>query len=326
MRAVRFEQFGEPADVLRVEDMTLPEPGPGQVRVRMRVRPINPSDLFMIRGTYGLLPRLPATPGFEGAGHIDALGAGVAGLRAGQLVAPTAAVGTWQESLIADQHALIEVPPGLSERQAAMLLVNPTTAWIMLNDTLRVKPGEWLIQNAGNSAVGRFVIAIARTQGIRTISVVRRPELADELRALGADEVICDADQDVVERAKAVTGGKGPRYALDSVAGASGSALARALAPGGRMLVFGTISREPLSLDGGAMLFRGISVQGWWLSQWFRAASREQVRALYDAILPLIENGTLTVPIAAEFGLEEVHAACAMADGSARNGKVLLVG
>ena len=326
MRAVRFERFGEPAEVLHTEDMPTPEPGPGQVRVRMRARPINPSDLFMIRGRYGVRPPLPATPGFEGAGIVDALGADVTGLKVGQLVVPTNTNGTWQEYIVADARTLIAVPSALDERQAAMLLVNPTTAWLMLTETLQAGAGEWVIQNAANSAVGRFVIQIAKQRGVKTINVVRRHDVVAELAALGADAVLVDGEDDVVAQAKEITGGKGPQYALDSVAGRSGTLLAQSLASGGSMIVFGAISGEPLVLDAGALLFRGITITGWWLSQWFRQATPQQQKALFGAVLPMIADGRLHAPVAAEFSLDEVVAPCAVADGSELNGKVLLIG
>jgi NADPH:quinone reductase-like Zn-dependent oxidoreductase len=291
----------------------------------MRARPINPSDLWTIRGLYGSLPRLPATPGMEGSGVVEALGAGVTGLEVGQLVAPIGASGTWQEYIIIDALALLPVPPGLSERQAAMLLVNPTSAWLMLHEVLRVEPGAWVLQNAANSAVGRFVIQLSRHAGFRTINVVRRRELADELLAEGGDAVICEADEDVLARVAQIAGPKGVRYALDSVAGPSGSRLAQALGPGGTMVVFGAISGQPLTIDPGALLFRGASVRGWWLTHWFRTATPAQVAALFGAILPLVADGTLRAPIAAEYGLEDVRQAVAAAEGSERNGKILLV-
>jgi NADPH:quinone reductase-like Zn-dependent oxidoreductase len=326
MRAVRFAAFGDPAEVLAVEDIPTPEPGPGQALVRMRVRPINPSDLFAIRGQYGLLPRLPATAGMEGSGVVAALGAGVTQFQVGQLVAPLGASGTWQEYIVADAGALLPVPPALDERQAAMLLVNPTTAWLLLHEVLQVEPGAWILQNAANSAVGRFVIQLSRRAGFRTINVVRRRDVVDELLAEGADAVICEADEDVPARVREITGAKGAPYALDSVAGLSGSRLVQALAPGGTMVVYGAISREPLTIDAGAMLFRGTAVRGWWLSRWFRMASREQVGALFGNILPLIADSTLRAPVAAEYALADVYRAVAAAEGSQRNGKILLVG
>lgn len=326
MRSVRFAEFGEPADVLTVEDVAAPEPGPGQVLIRLRARPINPSDLFTIRGTYGILPKLPATPGLEGAGEIAALGEGVTQFQVGQRVVPLESAGTWQEYIVAQAQTVLPLPPGLSDAQAAMLLVNPTTAWLLLKEVLAVEPGQWVLQNAANSAVGRFVIQLSRHYGYRTINVVRRRELRDELLALGADEVICEADEDLLERVKVLTNGKGVRYAIDSVAGASGSQLVQALGGGGTLIVFGAISGEPLTIDPGSILFRGATVRGWWLAHWFRSAGQEKIARLFGTLIPLIANGTLHVPVAAEYDLADVKQAIAAAEGSERNGKIVLVG
>lgn len=326
MRAVRMSAFGEPADVLTMEELPTPTPGPGQVLVRLRARPINPSDLFVIRGLYGTLPQLPATPGLEGAGVIEALGQGVEQFSVGQQVVPLGMGGTWQEYVLADPRTLLPLPPGLSDAQAAMIFVNPTTAWLLLHDELRVEPGAWVLQNAANSAVGRFVIQLSRRYGFRTINVVRRRDVVDELLAAGADHVISEADEDVVERVQAITEGKGVRYAIDSVAGESGSRLLQALAPGGTMSVFGAISGQPLSVDPANLLFRGITVRGWWLAYWLRKASAEQRAELFDTVIGLIADGTLSAPVAAEYDLADALDAVAAAEGSERNGKILLVG
>lgn len=327
MRAVRMSTFGEPADVLTVEELPTPTPGPGQVLIRLRARPINPSDLFVIRGLYGTLPSLPATPGLEGAGVIEALGEGVEQLSVGQQVVPLGmGGGTWQEYTVADARTVLPLPPGLSDAQAAMLVVNPTTAWLLLHDDLRVEPGAWVLQNAANSAVGRFVIQLSRRYGFRTINVVRRRDVVDELLAEGADHVISEADEDVVERVRAITEGKGVRYAIDSVAGESGSRLLQAIAPGGTLSVFGAISGQPLTVDPANLLFRGITVRGWWLAYWLHKASAEQRADLFKTVIELIADGTLNAPVAAEYDLGEIQNAVAAAQGSERNGKILLVG
>jgi NADPH2:quinone reductase len=325
MRAIRFDRFGDPTAVLELRDLPMPEPGEGQVRIRMRARPINPSDLFTITGEYGNLPTLPATPGGEGAGVVDEVGAGVSGFQVGQQVVPLSR-GTWQEYVVADAGAVIPVPPGLTDIQASMLLVNPTSAWLMLEEDLRVQPGEWLVQNGGNSAVARFVAQIAKLRGYRIISVVRRRDVEAELLETGAEHVICESDEDVVERVREITAGVGVPYAIDSVGGASGSRLVQTLGSEGTMLVFGAISRQPLTIASRAMLYRGSSIRGWWLTRWMRRASRESRDQLFRTLTSLVASGTLHAPVAAEFDLADVVDAVRMASGSERNGKVLLVG
>ncbi len=326
MRVVRFAAFGDPAEVVRVEDHPLTAPGPGQVLLRMLVRPINPSDLFTIRGQYGRLPRLPATPGLEGSGRIETLGPGVEGFEVGQLVVPLGVGGTWQEYLVANAASLIPVPAGFSERDAAMLVVNPSSAWLLLHEVLCVEPGGWLVQNAANSAVGRFIIRLARRSGVHTINIVRRRELHDDLMAEGADVVLYEDDPQLLQQIAQIVGPRGVRYALDSVAGASGSRLIQALGTGGRMVVFGAISRQPLTIDPGALIFRNIKLHGWWLAEWFRSANTTQVEDLLTTLHPLVANGTLRAPIAAEYSLEAVQQAVVAAEASERQGKILLVG
>ncbi len=326
MRAVRFASFGEPADVLTIENIPAPQPGPGQVLVRVQVRPINPSDLFVIRGLYGVLPRLPAVPGFEGAGVIVGVGEGVTDRTIGQLVIPMGAAGLWQEYVVIPAASAIPVPEPIGDRQAATALVNPATAWLMLTETLCIEPGEWVLQNAASSVVGRHVIQLARHLNFRTINVVRRREVIDELRALGADEVICEQDENVVARVHALTGGKGVRYALDSVGGSSGARLAASLAAGSTMLVYGAIAGEALTIHPGMILFRSATIRGWWLSHWFQTATPAQVQNLFATLFRLIGDGTLSTPIVAEYDLADVREAVREAERKTRPGKVLLVG
>ncbi|MEX2582858.1 MAG: zinc-dependent alcohol dehydrogenase family protein [Gemmatimonadota bacterium] len=325
MRAIQIDRFGEPEEVLVVREVPMPEPGPGQILIRMRARPVNPSILFMIRGMYGQLPALPAVPGNEGVGVVERLGAGVTSLAEGQQVVPFGGE-TWQEYVVAEADSVIPLPPDLSEAQASMLIVNPTSAWLMLEDELKVQPGEWILQNAANSAVGRFVIQIARMKGYRTINVVRRRDVIGELKEAGADEVICEADEDVVARVQEITGGKGVPYALESVGGGSGSRLAAALGPGGTMLVFGRVGGQPLTIDGGPLLFRGAAVKGWWLTRWFGQATPEQRAELFGTLIPLFVEGKLHAPVGGEYDLADVVAAVRESESGRKSGKILLVG
>ncbi len=142
MRSLRFEQFGVPAEVLRLTDIPTPTPKAGEVLVRMRARGINPSDLLQVRGLYGVLPRLPATGGQEGMGVVEAVGEGVETVRPGQRVIPLGVIGTWQEYLTAPAAQLIPVPDSMSDGAAAQFVVNPLTAWIMVVDELKLSAGD----------------------------------------------------------------------------------------------------------------------------------------------------------------------------------------
>ncbi len=325
MRAIRFARFGPPADVLRLEDVPQPEPRPGQVRLRLTHRPINPSDLLTVSGEYGRLPSLPATPGFEAVGRIDALGEGVAGWQIGQRAIPLSAGGTWCDAVVADAARIVPVPDAVSDTTAAQFVVNPVTAWVML-DELRLQPGDWLVQTAAGSTLGRLVIQIAQMRGYRTINLVRRPEQSAELLALGGDVAFCTAETDVVARVREITGGRGAAGALEAVGGAAGALALAALRPGGVMLVYGMLGGDPLPLHNGEMLFRGLTVRGFWLLHWFRQTPPAQVAATLGEVMQHMAAGHLVPPVEAEYDLADFQAAVAHAERPGRQGKVLLTG
>ena len=326
MQSVRFQEFGEPAEVLKVEEIDKPEPGAGQVLVKMRARPINPSDVLTVRGLYGSLPVPPATPGLEGMGEVAALGEGVSHLRAGQRVIPLGVAGTWQEFIVAPAAQLIPVPDSVSDQTAAQFVVNPLTAWIMTVEELSLQPGEWLLQTAAGSTLGRVVLQIARQRGFKTINVVRRREQCEELKALGADEVICTDDEDIPERVREITGREGLKKAIDAVGGETGAAVANALGRGGVMLVYGLLSGRPLPLDGGRMIFTSSTLRGFWLGDWMRSAPPERQQATVAEMLRAMATREVVPPVEAEYPLAEVLAAVEHSERPGRSGKVLLVG
>ncbi|WP_217915139.1 zinc-dependent alcohol dehydrogenase family protein [Miltoncostaea marina] len=324
-RAVRIARFGEPADVLEVATVPAPEPGPGEVVLRLRARPVNPSDLSVVRGRYGELPELPATPGLEGMGEVEALGPGVGSAAVGDRVVPLGiSPGTWAERMAVPAAALVPVPDAVGDEAAAQLVVNPLTAWILVTEELGVEPGEWLLQSAAGSTLGRMVIQLGRARGFRTLNVVRRPEQRDELLALGADEVLVAGD-DLPERVREVTGGGAPK-AIDAVAGALGAAMAASLAPGGTLVVYGRLSQRPMPLDAGLQVFLGTAVRGFWLARWFRETPRERVAGTIGDVLGLMADGTIDPPVEARYDLADVREAAAHAERPGRSGKVILTG
>ena len=332
MRAVVFERFGEPAEVLQVREVPAPEPGPGEVRVRMRAVPVNPSDLLLVRGQYGRRPALPATPGFEGVGVIDAAGSGllkrIRGLRPGRRVAVlNARGGNWQEQVVIPARQAIPVSDAIPDEQVASFFVNPATTLVMVERVLRV-PGvparPWLLQTAAGSALGRMVIRLGRHNGFRTINVVRRREQAEELRTLGADEVLSTAEGAVPERVRQITAGAGVLYALDAVGGATGQAAVESLAPGGQMLVYGTLSGEPIPVDPRTLMVGQKTVSGFWLSEWTARQGPLALLRLFGRIDRLLRAGVLTSEVAASFPMDEVQAAVRRAEAPGRQGKVLL--
>jgi NADPH2:quinone reductase len=328
MRAVQLSRFGPPAEVLRLEEVPVPDPGPGQVRLRLTHRPINPSDLLTVAGIYPIRPTLPGSPGLEGVGRVDALGPGVTGLALGQRAVTLAGIpGTWAEHMVVPADRVLPVPEPLSDETAAQLLVNPFTAYAIMTDELPLAEGDWLLQTAAGSALGRMILQLARPRAIRTINVVRRRAQARELLAVGADAVIATDEEALVDRVMALTEGRGVRAAIEAVGGALGGEVVRCLAPGGVLLTIGLLGGDPLipvpSLE---LVFKGASVRGFWLALWFQQRPPHEIGRAVEEVMTLLADGRLDTPVEAEYDLGDIQAALAHAERRGRRGKVLLRG
>jgi NADPH:quinone reductase len=325
MKAVVCERWGDPEEVLQVREVPEPVPGPGQVRVRMIASPVNPSDLLLVRGQYGRQPPLPATPGFEGVGVVEA-GSGLLARRVmGRRVAVlNGTTGNWQEQVVIPARQAVPVPEELTDDQAATFLVNPTSALAMTRYVLGVPPGAWLLQTAAGSALGRMVIRLGQRYGFRTLNVVRRPEQARELLQAGGTAAVATNDEPLGERVGALTGGAGVPFALDAVGGATGSEVARSLGRGGRLLCYGTLAGEPLTIDPRALMVGRKRVEGFWLSEWLRDQKPWALWWLFRKVGRLIRAGVLTCEVGTTFALADVRAAVRQASQPGRPGKVLL--
>lgn len=331
MRTVVYEEFGEPAEVLRVRDRPVPEPGPGEVRMRMLATPVNPSDLMAVRGRYTVLPELPATPGFEGVGIVESAGRGLLGR---YLLGKRAAVlnrqrGNWCEQTVVPTKQVIPVPNDLPDEQAATFFINPATAYAVTRKVLAVPRNEWLLQTAAGSALGRMVIRLGRRFGFRTLNVVRRAEQVEELRQLGADEVVVfDSQRDdaqTLQRAISErTGEPGVRFAMDPVGGRTGSAVVGALAERGHMVVYGTLSGTPLSFSPRTLMAVAARIEGFWLARWMARQRLPGKLRLVRTLSKLVREGVLTSDVEATYPLEQVAEAVRAAEAPGRRGKILL--
>jgi NADPH:quinone reductase-like Zn-dependent oxidoreductase len=274
----------------------------------------------MIRGLYGIRPALPAIVGSEGIGRISAVGAGVDHVKPGDRVLlpyPTAA---WQDRANVDAAALFALPADVDPRQLAMLGINPTTAYVMLTDGVALAPGDWVIQNSANSGVGRAVIAIARARGVKTVNVVRREDAVAGVVAAGGDHVLVQGP-DLARRVAAATGGAPIKLALDGVGGDALATLSGAVAPGGAVVVYSAMSGTAGAASPIDLIFRGISLRGFWLAPWVKRASRDRVHAVQRELATLIASGALSVPVAQIYPLD--RAAEALAHAARFTGKVL---
>jgi trans-2-enoyl-CoA reductase len=320
--AAVYETHGNPADVLRVETRPWPTPAADGAVVRMSAAPINPADLNQIEGKYPVRAELPATPGFEGAGVVAELGADVKGLTSGALVILPHNVGTWRDAIAVKAEDLVVVPEGIERVQAAMLKINPLTAWRLLHDYVALQKGDWVIQNAANSAAGRDVIQIAHELGYKTVNVVRRAELIDELRAEGGDVVLVDGDN-LREEVKSATGGASIRLGLNSVGGDSALRLANCLAPGGTLVSFGAMSLQPLKIPTGLLIFKDLRFRGIWINKWYDNATLSERMETFRPLFDMVRRGLLKTKVEKTYPLSEVRAAVAHAAQGKRDGKIV---
>ena len=321
-KAAVYETHGNPADVLRVVRLTQPEPGPRDVVVKMRAAPINPADLNSIEGKYPIKPSLPATPGMEGSGVVIEVGAAVRDLPVGTQVILPHNFGTWREIAVIAADKLVAAPKEIEPPQAAMLKVNPITAWRMIHDFVSLKPGDWLIQNAANSGAGECVIQIARELGYKTVNVVRRPELVEELRSLGGDVVVVDGESLRDEVAAAT--GKAPIFlALNAVGGENGLHVAKCLASDGTMVTYGAMSLKPLCIPNGMLIFKNLKFTGFWVNKWYDNATPEQRAETFAPLFDMAKRGLLRTKVEATYSLDEAAAAIAHASQNKRSGKIV---
>ena len=331
MKSVQFEQFGDPASVLQIRDVEVPQPKSGELLVRMLLSPVNPSDLMTVRGVYGKLPKLPCTPGYEGVGVVEASGGGLLGkLLVGKRVALLNGInGNWQERTTVLAKQAVPLPKSLPAEQGATFFVNPTTAFAMTQRVLAVPAGDWLLQTAAASELGKMVVRLGRRFGFKTLNVVRRAEQAETLKSLGADAVVVfDPAKQSADELRAevlrVADERGVRFAIDPIGGATGSAVVKCLAPNGRMLVYGTLSPEPLSFSPRDLMTPGASIAGFWLARWMPQLSLIAKVKLIRTVSGLIQEGVLTSQIGEVFPLDRISDAVRAAETSGRAGKVLL--
>ncbi len=341
MRMIRFDPAKKLPD--NVACVAVPDPGPpgpGEVRIGIEAFPINPSDLLLIEGRHvehllkarraysagpaaakdqAAQPGLPI--GNECAARVIALGPGVSGLRVGQAVMPMGRT-NWSESVILPESEIVPVRDDIEPLQRAMLKINPSTALFLLHSEVDLKAGDWFVQNAANSALGRMAIRMARREGIRSINIVRREDAITPCREAGGDVVLVDGP-DIAARVREATKGEGVRIGFDAVGGCSIRRLAKCVSDGAPILVYGFLSGDELRLDTGDVLFRGVRVVG------LRRAAltpkdKAGLKALFGRLGDLMADGTVTSEIEAVYDMADIRRAVAHALQGGRQGKILV--
>jgi trans-2-enoyl-CoA reductase len=318
--AITFKNFGKPLEVLELEQLPVREPGAGEVLLKVLAAPIHPSDFGIILGKYGKLPELPTVAGREGVAEIVKTGDGVEGLQAGDRVSVPAGGGSWQSFLTVPADGLFHIPSDIPIEIAAMATVNPPTAWRLLRDA-NLSSGDWVIQNAANSAVGLHVIEMSRHLGLKTLNVVRREELIQPLLDKGGDVVVLE-DSGYEKKVAELTGGQPVKLALNSVGGESAIRLVRVLSQEGIHVTFGAMQFDAVRFPTRELIFNGIIMKGFWMDKWHREQSHARVQIMYDKVFDLMRKGIVKASVEAVYPLDDYKAAVEAA-GQPRLGKIL---
>jgi mitochondrial enoyl-[acyl-carrier protein] reductase / trans-2-enoyl-CoA reductase len=324
MKAVQIKSFGSPLEVAECVELPNPgAPGPDQALVALEASPINPSDVLTLSAQYGILPKLPAVPGNEGLGRVIEVGSQVKNVRAGDVVLLPAGAGVWREKLLVPAARLVPMPPQADRQQLAMLTVNPPTALLLLRDIVALNPDEWVIQNAANSGVGSYLITLAKLRGLKTVNVVRREALVGSLKSLGADAVVVDAP-DLHKRIAEATSQQPIRLAIDAIGGEATARLAHSVAPGGTVVNYGAMSGEPCRVAQQDLIFRNVTLRGFWLAHWFNQATPADQMGVFGQLITLVAEGKLHTKVEATYPLSRIKDALGHAMKPGRDGKILL--
>lgn len=325
MLIAQYDRRGPvPQDVISAVEVPAPALSEGQVLVEVLAAPINPSDVLTLTGDYGMLPPLPAVGGNEGVGRVAKHGPGVTNPPIGQTVLLPAGCGSWASHVVCAAGALVPLPNEADPKQLSMMTINPPTALLLLREFAALQEGDWVLQNAANSGVGGYLIQLAKMRGLRTINVVRRETAKAAVSEKGGDAVLVDGP-DLPQQVKALAGEQGVRLGIDAIGGDATERMASALSNGGTVVNYGALSGMPCQIGAGNLIFRGITLTGFWLAKWFRDAAPEERQAVFGQVAQHIAEGTLHANIHAEYPLRQIKEAVAAAAAGNRTGKILIV-
>ena len=323
MKQIIYHTVGNPESVLDIQIVDSPPLKSGEVRVSVLATPIHPSNLLKISGQYGIVPNLPEIPGTEGVGEVVEIASDVQHLQVGQRVF-IAGYSTWQQEVVGPAGSFIPLPDEGDIQQLSMLMINPITALRLLEGFVDLKEGDWVIQNAANSAVGTYLIQIAKQKGFRTLNIVRRQSAVARLEELGATHVLVDGP-DLVDRVRKVTSGAPVGLGIDAVGGDAFSKIVKTLSFRGTLVCYGLMSMEQPLFPSSVVIFNELTIRGFWLAKWFDTVKPNEKYQTFATVIDLISQGKLHTDIAGTFPLDDIHEAVKMAAQSGRVGKVLLL-
>lgn len=322
MKRAVYSQFGVPEKVLSSEQADKPQPGPGQVLIRMLLSPVHNHDLMTIAGQYGFKPALPSVPGTEAVGIVEALGEGVTNLKVGQRVAGGAEA-AWAEYYLGNAARLVPVPESVNDETASQLVSMPLSTKMLL-ETLNVNSGDWIAINAANGAVGKLLAQYGAERGIHVLGLVRRQAAVEDMAALGIATVVATEDAGWQDRVSSMTGGAPILRGIESLGGDGAAQLVSILANGAELVSFGAMTGRPLKISAADLLFRGITIKGFWGAN--PPVKPERIGELLGELVRDAAQGRLVLPIEAAYSIDDVAEAVRASGEPGRKGKVAIRG
>jgi NADPH:quinone reductase-like Zn-dependent oxidoreductase len=324
MQQLQLVAHGEPSDVIKLNTVSEPVLGPEDVLISMEAAPINPSDFLFVRGLYGVRPTFPSSVGAEGVGRVAKIGSKVDVALQGKrvLIIPTYEQGTWAEHVVAPVRNIVPMSDEADLLQLSMIGINPATAYLLLNRYVSLMPGDWIGQTAANSAMGQYIIALAKVAGVKTLNVVRREEAAEQVRQWGGDRVVLQGDNLCKDIEEALDGKK-LSLVLDTVGGTPVGELSKSLRTGGSIVVYAMQSGQLPTISPKDLIYRGLSLHGFWLINWIRNAPRTEIQEIYQKLGDLVADGSLSAAVEQVYPLEQFKEAFEQSLKPNRSGKTL---
>jgi NADPH:quinone reductase-like Zn-dependent oxidoreductase len=324
MSQIILSGVGNLADNIVVEENPDLTVGADDVLVAMEAATVNPVDFLYAAGWYGVQPKVGTVLGSEGVGRVVSAGSAVDQALVGRRVIILANLeqGTWADRTVVPARNVVAVGDEGEAAQLAQLSINPVTAHTLLTRFGSLKKGDWIGQTIGNSAVGQYVIKLAKLAGYKTLSIVRSEKAADQVRAFGGDLVVI-AGENLGTRIATALGGRQLDLVLDGEGGETVGEVVQSLKFGGTAVAYSSITSAPQVIGLGDLIYREIDLKGWWLVNWLRDAPRAEIEATYNELATLVAKGEISSTVEATYPLAKYREALAHAATPGRSGKVV---
>lgn len=324
-KCIKFYEFGSPKDVLKVEYKGIEPPKDNEILVRMLARPINPSDLIPIRGSYSHRISLPNIPGYEGVGIVEDVGSLVSHNLIGKRVLPLRGEGTWQEFVKTSAEFAVSIPDSINDFTASQMYINPITALVTCTEVLKLRPNDVLLVNACGSSIGHIFTQLSKILGFRLIAVTRNNKYTKDLLHLGASYVIDTSKDPLYKTVMELTNGLGADAAIDSIGGSSGNNLAFCVHPNGNFLTIGLLSGVQVSWADIVNKAK-VNANMFHLRNWNKNVSAAKWQEIFNQLITLINDKKLSLMMVdSKYDLSDIKKAVDVVESSkTTKGKVFL--